>query len=58
MVLIEWRTEFETGIADVDHEHRELVDLINDLHDKRGEESDHALVQSFLGEVFSRLRKR
>ena len=29
--LIEWRKEFETGIPDVDHEHRELVGLINEL---------------------------
>ena len=33
MTLIVWRQEFETGVADVDHEHRELIDLINDLLD-------------------------
>jgi len=31
MALVEWRKEFETGIAGVDREHRELVALINDL---------------------------
>ncbi len=31
MTLMEWRKEFETGIPDVDHEHRELVGLINQL---------------------------
>lgn len=31
MVLIQWRKDFETGIPDVDHEHRELVDLVNEL---------------------------
>ena len=30
-MLIEWRSEFETGIPDVDHEHRELIALINRL---------------------------
>jgi len=34
MPLIEWKKEFETGVADVDHEHRELVDLINRLHEQ------------------------
>ena len=55
MTLIEWRKDFETGIADVDHEHRELVDLINELHEKLDETADNAVVQAFLGEVFSRI---
>ena len=29
--LVEWRKEFETGIPDVDFEHREIVELINEL---------------------------
>ena len=55
MALIEWRKEFETGVADVDHEHRELVDLINQLHEQvsAGASSDH--VQDFLGEVFAKI---
>ena len=32
MALIEWRQEFETGIADVDHEHQELVELIEHFY--------------------------
>lgn len=55
MVLIEWRTEFETGVADVDHEHRELVDLINRLHDEITAGSGRERVQEFLGEVFARI---
>ena len=31
MTLIDWRKEFETGVPQVDHEHRELVALINEL---------------------------
>ena len=55
MALIEWREEFETGIPDVDHEHRELVDLINSLHDRIGERADRETVSAFLGEVFARI---
>lgn len=55
MPLIEWRPEFETGIADVDHEHRELVNLINALHERLGEDADHDEVARFLGEVFARI---
>ncbi len=55
MSLIEWRKEFETGIADVDHEHRELVDLINHLHEHMTGGADPARVAEFLGEVFARI---
>ena len=55
MALIEWRTDFETGVADVDHEHRELVDLINQLHEQMVEDAEAATISEFLGEVFARI---
>jgi hemerythrin-like metal-binding protein len=55
MALITWRKEFETGIADVDHEHRELVGLINALHDRIAEGGGRAQIREFLGEVFARI---
>lgn len=55
MSLIEWRKEFETGIPGVDHEHRELVDLINRLHEHMASGADKARVAEFLGEVFARI---
>ncbi len=55
MTLIEWRKEFETGVADVDHEHRELVELINQLHARLGERADDETITAFLGEVFARI---
>ena len=55
MVLIEWRKDFETGVADVDHEHKELVDLINALDARLGEKVDDQTVSDFLGEVFARI---
>lgn len=55
MSLIEWRKEFETGIPSVDHEHRELVDLINRLHEHMASGADQARVAEFLGEVFARI---
>lgn len=30
MALLEWRKEFSVGDPAVDHEHRELIDLVND----------------------------
>ncbi|HET6467494.1 MAG TPA: bacteriohemerythrin [Geminicoccaceae bacterium] len=55
MALIEWRREFETGIAEVDHEHQELVGLINELHGQLKGEASRDTVSRFLGEVFARI---
>lgn len=55
MTLIEWRPEFETGVAEVDHEHRELVDLINALHVEIGANAPKKVVRGFLGEVFAKI---
>jgi hemerythrin len=55
MSLITWRKEFETGIPEVDHEHRELVTLINRLSDDVIAGADKERVQAFLGEVFARI---
>lgn len=55
MKLIEWRKEFELGIPHVDHEHEELVGLINELY--KSLYSDHAdtTVPDFLGELYARI---
>jgi len=55
MTLITWRKEFETGIAEVDHEHQELVALINRLAEDLASGADKERVESFLGEVFARI---
>ncbi len=33
MVLFEWEKKYETGILEVDLQHRKLVSIINDLHE-------------------------
>lgn len=55
MALIEWQSEFETGIVEVDHEHRELVDLINALHAGIGSNAERKIISGFLGEVFAKI---
>jgi len=55
MVFIEWRKEFETGVPDVDHEHKELVTLINRLAEEIAAGADKEGVKRFLGEVFARI---
>lgn len=55
MTLIEWRKEFETGIADVDFEHRELIGLINELHDQIDSDGSPDDIIEFLGEIFAQI---
>jgi len=33
MALLEWKEEYATGIDEVDDEHKDLIDVINRLHD-------------------------
>lgn len=52
MALIDWDERFCVGIASVDHEHREMIRLINDLHEHFGG-SDSVI--EFLGEIYTRI---
>jgi len=52
MALIDWEERFCVGIASVDHEHREMIRLINDLHERLG---GGGSVAEFLGEVYTRI---
>lgn len=53
MSLIEWKPEYNLGVPDVDHEHRELVGLINALHDRLQRGRDAPVVLEFLGELYA-----
>lgn len=55
MSLIEWKEEYCTGIASVDHEHRELVELINTLHADMQVEPTRENVAEALGEIFAQI---
>jgi len=49
--VLEWNTDFELGLAGVDEQHRDLVDLINRLRLCMG----HCAGQAELGEVLQAL---
>ena len=36
MALLHWKDKYSVGIPAVDYEHKELIDLINRLHDELG----------------------
>lgn len=52
MALIEWKDHYSVGIEAVDHEHRELIELINRVHEELLAGDGEAAVTAFLGEIF------
>ncbi len=60
MALIEWREEFSIGVPEVDHEHRELIALINQAHADLAETSSAETISTdlaaeLLGEIHARI---
>lgn len=55
MNLIEWKPEFSVGIASIDHEHRELIESINELNDVAHGGASYEAVSSALGEMYTQI---
>jgi hemerythrin len=55
MSLIKWRDEFSVGVAAVDHEHRELIELINELHELTKSGGGRERVVESLGEIYAQI---
>ena len=55
MSLIEWDEKYSVGVAAVDHEHRELIGLVNEAHDRLMRPGGEEAVMDFLGEIFARI---
>jgi hemerythrin len=55
MTLVEWRDEFKIGIEEVDFEHQELIELINESYSAAKNEDSAIAVMDFLGEIFIKI---
>ncbi len=55
MSLIEWDEKFSVGVAAVDHEHRELIGLVNEAHERLMHSGTEGEVVDFLGEIYARI---
>jgi hemerythrin-like metal-binding protein len=53
MPLIQWQDKFAIGITDVDHEHRQLVALINALHARLDAPDATESVSAFFGDLYA-----
>lgn len=51
MPLIEWNANYETGITQMDLQHKRLVDIINRLHDAMREGKGNAVITQVLKEL-------
>ena len=55
MSLLQWKDEFKVGIEEVDHEHRELIGLINELHEAIQRSVDADQILESLGEIYAQI---
>lgn len=55
MSRIEWKDEYSVGNAAVDHEHRELIGLINELQRVLESGFEREQVVTALGEVYAQI---
>ena len=53
MTLVAWQAEFETGISSVDFEHKEMVELFNQLSIELDHDPNDDAIGDFLGEVLA-----
>jgi len=53
MTLLKWSPAYSLGIPSVDHEHRELIGMINSVYDHMAEASDPAAIESCLEDIYA-----
>ncbi|MGC2780186.1 MAG: hemerythrin family protein [Bradyrhizobium sp.] len=53
MALLQWKANYSIGIDAVDYEHRELIDLINRVHDQWRASGPRPDVEALLGDLYA-----
>ncbi len=53
MALLQWQERFSVGIGAVDHEHRQLIELINRLHDEFARHGPKGGIEAFFGDLLA-----
>ena len=53
MKLLNWKPAYTLGIASVDHEHRELIDMINRVYAELAAESGSDAIESCLEDIYA-----
>ena len=55
MALLEWKPAYSLGIPSVDHEHQELIGMINEVYEHMAEASDPAAIESCLEDYWGQI---
>jgi hemerythrin len=53
--LIEWRDEFLIGVEELDYEHRDLINRLNELHEELANHNEKGEIEGCLGEIHTRV---
>lgn len=53
MGLIEWSDKFSVGVDDIDFEHRQLINLINELYQKLDGDHSKDEIAELFGELYA-----
>jgi hemerythrin len=53
MSLLTWKPEYSVGIDSMDDEHRQMFQLINEIHEEMQERRDAESIEQFLGDTHS-----
>ncbi len=53
MALLQWQDRFSVGIGAVDHEHKQLIELINRLHDEFARHGPKGGIEAFFGDLLA-----
>jgi len=53
MSLLQWKPEYSVGVISMDDEHREMIDLINEIYGELKANSDPDQIEQCLGDIFS-----
>mgnify|MGYP003446443471 CR=1 FL=1 len=51
MPLLQWKDNYSVGIEAVDHEHKELIELINKLYDELMAKGEPLVTSAFFGDL-------
>lgn len=51
MELLSWKSEYSVGIESVDHEHQEMIGMINELYKELQGRKDADSIEQFLGDI-------
>lgn len=54
MILIEWNEVFAVAVPEVDRDHQELIEDINDLYEQLGSDDNELTITEFLGAVYAK----